>query len=109
MARHSFEPGDLVMCVQPAAIAQGDADDQPDPEYLVPALLEAARQPHVLAALGCMYDGTGAHSLVMLLEVAVVCCQQWHWFELQHLFGSHLQEVGSYNPSSVTYLVQDDM
>lgn len=47
------------MCVQPAAIVQGDADEQPDPEYLVPALLEAARQPQVLAALNCLYDGTG--------------------------------------------------
>lgn len=59
IARHSCEPGDVVMCVQPAAVVQGPADEQPDPEFLVPAVLEAARQPRVLAALSCLYDGTG--------------------------------------------------
>lgn len=52
------------MCVQPAAVVQGDADQQPDPEYLVPALLEAARQPQVLKALSHLYDGTGDNSIV---------------------------------------------
>jgi hypothetical protein len=59
IARHSFEPGDLVMCVQPAAVVQGETDEQPDPEFLVPELLAAARQPKVLAALSHLYDGTG--------------------------------------------------
>lgn len=62
ITRHSFELGDLVMCVQPAAIVQGEADEQPDPEYLVPELLAAARQPKVLAALTHLYDGTGGAS-----------------------------------------------
>jgi hypothetical protein len=48
------------MCVRPAALVQGEADEQPDPEFLVPALLEAAQQQQVRAALDGLYDGTGA-------------------------------------------------
>jgi hypothetical protein len=48
------------MCARPAALVQGEADEQPDPEFLVPALLEAAQQQEVMAALNGLYDGTGA-------------------------------------------------
>lgn len=77
IARHSFELGDLVMCVQPAAIVQGEADEQPDPEYLVPKLLAAARQPKVLAALTHLYDGTGGAMPEAQAHVHAPCVD-WH-------------------------------
>jgi hypothetical protein len=73
IARHSCEPGDLVMCVQPAAVVTGEADNQPDPEFLVPALLEAARQPQVLAALSHLYDGTGVYAAAVPAAAAGTC------------------------------------
>lgn len=73
IARHSFEAGDLAMCVRPAALVQGEADEQPDPEFLVPALLEAARQPHVMTALSGLYDGTGVLSLHTSVFMRFVC------------------------------------
>jgi hypothetical protein len=57
--------------VQPAALVQGDADEQPDPEYLVPALLEAARQPKVMAAMRGLFDGTGVCVCVVGVGVMV--------------------------------------
>lgn len=47
------------MCVQPAAIVQGATDEQPEPEFLVPALLEAARESKVMRSLQGLFDGTG--------------------------------------------------
>jgi hypothetical protein len=109
------------MCVRPAALVQGEADEQPDPEFLVPALLEAAQQQQVMAALNDLYDGTGACKPLFSQQLLtgylqshvtlVYCCWSpvihtlsltsclgnWHWGFLEQ---RHVNPIEHHSPKT---------
>lgn len=84
IGRHSVAVGELLMAVPPAVIIHGDQDEQPEADQLVPALLEAGQRTGLAAALGALFNGTGAPQhdsrdvcgLHLLLRAGLPMCQR---------------------------------